>query len=154
MSYIDGDESESEYNYNKEHIEPRILIYKIIKIGDQVKIIYKSHEEYEKIREKDKIETKKRLKLKTKKRFKLKNEKNKNYKIQCECGSIIRKYYLTRHKRTESHKLNMLNLHAHKEKYNYKIQCTCGCYIGKYYHPIHIRTKRHLREILQPLEIV
>ena len=71
------------------------------------------------------------------------DEYNKQYKkerITCECGCIVARSDLQKHKRTQKH----LDLVQNKDTSN-KVVCDCGCKITKGVLERHKKTKKHIR---------
>jgi hypothetical protein len=73
-------------------------------------------------------------------------EKNKTEKYTCECGSIIRKCFMSTHLKTDKHKYFLEN---GKNKFegvemNPNITCECGAIIKKYELRRHKKSKKHI----------
>ena len=80
---------------------------------------------------------------KNKERFN-QNYKQNNYKIICECGIKITKYYLSRHKKTKTHLILIQNINKKNYKQNNnKIICDCGVEVNKSGLINHKKTKKH-----------
>ena len=91
-------------------------------------------------------------------------EHSPNIKVQCDCGMMISKSCLSRHKKKNSHKILLENIEKPKnddiEKNDIekpknddiekpkKIKCDCGVYITKYNLKTHQKTDKH-KQFLQ-----
>ena len=94
-------------------------------------------------------------------------EKNKDHVEQqrsqpfaCECGCVVRKGDLTRHKKTEKHKYfeehnepkPLIGIEGSREKSKQKITCECGCIITKSEMSKHRKTQKHINLMKQKEE--
>ena len=62
-------------------------------------------------------------------------------KVTCECGLLVFKSYLNKHKKTKKH----LNIMSGSKPKNEKVACECGHSVVKSYLTKHMKTKKHLK---------
>jgi hypothetical protein len=62
-------------------------------------------------------------------------------KVTCECGLLVFKSYLNKHKKTKKH----LNIMSGTKPKNEKVACECGHSVVKSYLSKHMKTKKHLQ---------
>ena len=70
--------------------------------------------------------------------------KHKREKIECECGCIVRRGDLPRHKKTQRHLDWEQNIVKIPHDRSEKIECECGCIVTRHCIVRHKKTKKHL----------